>query len=77
MGSIRRYLKWVKPYKWPIIGTIIIGVIKFAIPLLMPLIMKYVVDDIIGNDLLTTAERNENLLFLMGIMLIIFVILRC
>ena len=76
MGSIRRYLKWVKPYKWPIIGTIIIGVIKFAIPLLMPLIMKYVVDDIIGNDLLTTAERNENLLFLMGIMLIIFVILR-
>jgi len=76
MGSIRRYLKWVKPYKWPIIGTIIIGVIKFAIPLLMPLIMKYVVDDIIGNDLLTTAEKNENLLFLMGIMLIIFVILR-
>ncbi len=76
MGSIRRYLKWVKPYKWPIIGTIIIGVIKFAIPLLMPLIMKYVVDDIIGNDLLTAAEKNEKLLFLMGIMLIIFVILR-
>lgn len=76
MGSIRRYLKWVKPYKWPIIGTIIIGVIKFAIPLLMPLIMKYVVDDIIGNDIMTTAEKNEQLLILMGIMLIVFVVLR-
>lgn len=76
MGSIKRYLKWVKPYKWPIIGTIIIGIIKFAIPLLMPLIIKYVVDDIIGNDLMTTAEKNEHLLILMGIMLIIFVVLR-
>ncbi|MGN1386019.1 MAG: ABC transporter ATP-binding protein [Bacillus sp. (in: firmicutes)] len=76
MGSIRRYLKWVKPYKWPIIGTIIIGVIKFAIPLLMPLIMKYVVDDIIGNDIMTTAEKNEQLLILMGSMLIVFVVLR-
>lgn len=76
MGSIRRYLKWVKPYKWAIIGTIIIGIIKFAIPLLMPLIIKYVVDDLIGNDLMTTAEKNEQLLTLMGIMLIIFVVLR-
>ena len=76
MGSIRRYLKWVKPYKWPIIGTIIIGIIKFAIPLLMPLIIKYVVDDIIGNDLMTSTEKNEHLLILMGIMLIVFVILR-
>ena len=76
MGSIRRYLKWVKPYKWPIIGTIIIGIVKFGIPLLMPLIMKYVVDDIIGNDLMTSAEKNEHLLILMGIMLIVFVVLR-
>ncbi|MBD3108726.1 ABC transporter ATP-binding protein [Bacillus sp. AGMB 02131] len=76
MGSIRRYLKWVKPYKWPIIGTIIIGVIKFAIPLLMPLIMKYVVDDIIGSDVMTSTEKNEQLLMLMGITLIVFVVLR-
>jgi len=76
MESVRRYLRWVKPYKWPIIGTIIIGIIKFAIPLLMPLIMKYVVDDIIGNEVLTTADKKDELLVIMGTMLVVFVVLR-
>ena len=31
--SIKRYMKFVKPYKWLIILTIVIGIIKFAIPL--------------------------------------------
>ncbi|MEH6941892.1 ABC transporter ATP-binding protein [Bacillus sp. JJ722] len=76
MGSIRRYLQWVKPYKWPIIGTIIIGIIKFAIPLLIPLLIKYVVDDIIGNEALSVAAKQEKLLMIMGIMLVVFVIMR-
>ncbi|WP_042351742.1 ABC transporter ATP-binding protein [Bacillus massiliigorillae] len=76
MGSVRRYLQWVKPYKWPIIGTIIIGVIKFAIPLLIPLLIKYVVDDIIGSKVLSAAAKQEKLLIIMGIMLVVFVILR-
>lgn len=76
MGSIRRYLQWVKPYKWPIIGTIIIGVIKFAIPLLIPLLIKYVVDDIIGNKALSVATKQEKLFMIMGIMLVVFVIMR-
>ena len=42
MDSIRRYLHFVKPYRLQIIATIIIGIIKFAIPLLIPLLIKYV-----------------------------------
>ena len=61
MGSMRRYLLWVKPYKWAIIGTIFIGVIKFAIPLLIPLIIKYVVDNIVGGTM-TVEEKKEQLL---------------
>ncbi|MGN1400060.1 MAG: ABC transporter ATP-binding protein [Bacillus sp. (in: firmicutes)] len=76
MGSTRRYLKWVKPYKWQIIGTVIIGIIKFAIPLLLPLVIKYVVDDIIGNGSLTAAEKNQQLMMIMGAMFIVFVVLR-
>ena len=45
MGSIRRYMKFVQPYKWQIVGTVLIGIIKFAIPLLIPLLLKYVLDD--------------------------------
>ena len=76
MGSIRRYLHWVKPYKWPIIGTIVIGIIKFAIPLLIPLIIKYVMDDIINNPSLSISDQKEKLFFIMGIALLLFVFVR-
>ncbi len=76
LGSTRRYLRWVKPYKWPILGAIIIGIIKFAIPLLIPLLMKYVLDDIIGNESLTASDKQQHLLLIMGIMFVIFVVLR-
>ncbi|AIE59153.1 ABC transporter ATP-binding protein [Bacillus methanolicus] len=76
MDSIRRYLHFVKPYRLQIIGTIIIGVIKFAIPLLIPLIIKYVVDDIVSNDVLTKEDKINKLYWIMSLMLIVFVVLR-
>ncbi|MDE3838027.1 multidrug ABC transporter ATP-binding protein [Bacillus methanolicus] len=76
MDSIRRYLHFVKPYRLQIIGTIIIGVIKFAIPLLIPLSIKYVVDDIVSNDVLTQGDKLYKLYWIMGLMLVVFVVLR-
>lgn len=76
MGSIRRYLKFVKPYRLQIIGTIIIGILKFAIPLLIPLLIKFVLDDVIANDTLTKTEKTDKLLWVMGIMIVVFVVLR-
>ncbi|RFU68163.1 ABC transporter ATP-binding protein [Peribacillus saganii] len=76
MDSIKRYMQFVKPYKWQIVGTIIIGLIKFAIPLLIPVLIKYVVDDIVGNKLLSNAVKTEKLFWIMGIMLVVFVIVR-
>lgn len=76
LDSIRRYLQFVKPYRLQIIATIIIGIIKFAIPLITPLLIKYVLDDIIGNNALTKAEKVEDLVVITAIMLVIFVILR-
>jgi ATP-binding cassette, subfamily B, putative efflux pump len=76
MGSIRRYLHFVKPYRLQIIGTIIIGLIKFSLPLMIPLLIKYVIDDIVGNDSLTRDAKVSQLFVIMGIMLFIFVILR-
>lgn len=76
MGSIRRYLKFVKPYRLQIIGTIIIGVLKFAIPLMIPLLIKFVLDDVVANDTLSKAEKSDKLLWVMGIMIVVFVVLR-
>ncbi|KMY48865.1 ABC transporter ATP-binding protein [Peribacillus loiseleuriae] len=75
MDSIKRYLHFVKPYKWPIAGTILIGLLKFAIPLLIPLLSKYVVDDIIASTQ-SVDEKTNQLFWVIGIMLFIFVVLR-
>ncbi|WP_042454992.1 ABC transporter ATP-binding protein [Neobacillus dielmonensis] len=76
MNSIRRYLEFVKPYRWQIIATIIIGIVKFSIPLILPMLIKYVVDDVLGNHGLSNGEKVNKLFLMMGIMIVIFVILR-
>lgn len=76
MSSIKRYLQFVKPYKWRIFFTLFIGIIKFAIPLIMPFLMKYVVDDIIGNKHLSHDEKLNKLYLVMAIIFFIFIILR-
>ncbi len=75
MNSVKQYLKFVKPYTWQIIGTILIGILKFGIPLLIPLILKYVIDNIIGGEM-ATDEKLSNLFWLMGISFGVFLILR-
>ncbi|TKC16037.1 ABC transporter ATP-binding protein [Robertmurraya kyonggiensis] len=76
MDSIRRYMNFVKPYKFQIFGTILIGILKFAIPLLIPLLIKFVLDGIVQNVELTTDEKVGKLVMVMSIMVVIFLILR-
>ncbi|WP_411954924.1 ABC transporter ATP-binding protein [Alkalibacillus sp. S2W] len=76
MDSIKRYLQFVKPYKWKIALTILVGILKFGIPLIMPLITMYVIDDILRADDLTTAEQIDKLVWIMGIAFFVFLVLR-
>lgn len=76
MTNIRRYMQFVRPYKWYIVATMIIGIIKFAIPLLIPLLLKYVVDEIIGNAKLPMSAKAERLWWAIAAMLVIFIIIR-
>lgn len=73
---IKRYLQFVKPYKYRIIATIIVGIIKFGIPMLIPLLIKYAIDGVINNQALTTDEKVHHLTIAIGIALFIFVIVR-
>ncbi len=61
--------------KW-IILTLIIGMIKFGIPLLLPMIMKYVVDDLLIDQTLSIEQKIEQLMWILGGTLALFVIVR-
>ncbi|MCM3745499.1 ABC transporter ATP-binding protein/permease [Sporosarcina luteola] len=74
--SIKRYLKFVKPYNWQIVLTILIGIVKFAIPLFIPYLIKIVIDDIIMADTLTDAEKTKQLFLWMGGTVLLFFIIR-
>jgi len=76
LDNIKQYMKFVRPYKWRIFWTIIVGIIKFGIPLLMPLILKYVIDDIITVETMSATEKVNELFWIMGIAFIVFLILR-
>jgi ABC-type multidrug transport system fused ATPase/permease subunit len=76
VNSIKRYLVFVKPYKWRIIFTILIGVVKFTIPLLIPLLLQYLIDDIINGETLTQSEKQTQLIWIMGGVFFLFVIVR-
>lgn len=60
MDSMKRYMKFVKPYKWDIVFAFILGVIKFMIPLAIPLLIKVIIDDVISNDGLPPDEKTKN-----------------
>ncbi|WP_010651440.1 ABC transporter ATP-binding protein [Oceanobacillus massiliensis] len=76
MSSVKQYMKFVKPYKWKIFWTIMVGIIKFGIPLLMPLILKYVIDEIIVAEGISNADKINNLFWIMGIAFVVFLVLR-
>jgi ABC-type multidrug transport system fused ATPase/permease subunit len=76
MNSMKRYLIFVKPYRWKIVFTILIGVVKFTIPLLIPLLLQYLIDDVINGETLTKEQKIDQLMLIMGAAFILFVILR-
>ncbi|RRJ65457.1 ABC transporter ATP-binding protein [Paenibacillus oralis] len=72
----KAYLTFVRPYtKW-IILTLFIGILKFGIPSLLPLVQKYVVDDILMNGGMAAGQKVSQLLIVLGITLFLFVIVR-
>ncbi|ERN51270.1 ABC transporter ATP-binding protein [Alkalihalophilus marmarensis] len=76
MNSMKRYMVFVKPYWKQIFWTIVIGVLKFGIPLLLPLVMMYVIDDIILVEGMPQDEKLSTLFWIMGGLFFIFLVLR-
>lgn len=66
MKQWKSYFTFVRPYmKW-IVFTLFIGMIKFSIPLTLPMILKYVVDDLLMNPAMSAQERVSQLMLILG-----------
>ncbi|MRN54615.1 ABC transporter ATP-binding protein [Paenibacillus monticola] len=76
MKQWKSYYPFVRPYMKLIIITLIIGMIKFSIPLTLPMILKYIVDDLLLNPNMTIEERVSQLMLILGGAFILFVIVR-
>lgn len=75
MRSFVAYYRFVKPYWKSIALTLVIGMVKFGIPLTLPIIMKYVVDDLLLGDL-PTDVKVERLVYAMLGAFALFVVVR-
>ncbi|KAA0544950.1 ABC transporter ATP-binding protein [Bacillus sp. BGMRC 2118] len=76
MDSIKRYFKFVRPYRWRIIITILVGIVKFTIPLLIPLLLQYVIDDIINGETLSVEEKKTQLFYILAVVFFLFLVVR-
>lgn len=74
MSNYRKYYQFVKPYRLIIIITLLIGMVKFAIPMAIPLIMKYVVE-ILESDAIR-ADKIRTLSYIIGLSLVLFIVVR-
>ncbi|UFJ63062.1 ABC transporter ATP-binding protein [Brevibacillus sedimenti] len=68
-------MAYVMPYWKHILGTIFIGIIKFSIPLLLPLMIKYVIDDLLPSPL-PREEKLTQLFWLMAVAFVVFTVVR-
>ncbi|WP_274310533.1 ABC transporter ATP-binding protein [Solibacillus daqui] len=69
-------MRFVKPYKFLLVLTIIIGILKFAIPLFLPWLLQVILDDVLLNETLSTDEKTKLLFTWIGIALVLFFVVR-
>ncbi|GAA3407656.1 ABC transporter ATP-binding protein [Paenibacillus hodogayensis] len=46
---VRRYLQFVKPYRYYLLAIVILGLLQFIVPLTGPWLMKIMIDDVLGQ----------------------------
>ncbi len=76
LESIKAYLVFVKKYRKYLGLNLVLGFIKNAIPLLMPLLIMLIVDKVLNNESLLVEEKEWYLLLVILGSLVIFTLLR-
>ena len=69
-------MRFVKPYRWLLVWTIVIGIVKFAIPLFLPWLVQIILDDILLEEGLSAEEKTRQLFTWIGIAIFLFFVIR-
>lgn len=69
-----RFLHYVKPYTWFIVLAVIGGIIKFTVPLLVPQLTRYLLDDVLLSTSLETEAQLRELVRLLGAMILLYIV---
>ncbi|MBS4201070.1 ABC transporter ATP-binding protein [Bacillus sp. FJAT-49732] len=76
MNNYQLFMPYVKQVsKWYLIGFVG-SIFRFLIPLFVPLILKYIFDQLLQNEALNRTEMLEQLLYISAGMIIVFLFLR-
>ena len=75
MRNLKTYYQFVKPYRLIIAVTLAVGMIKFAIPLFLPLMLQYTIDDIALTEL-PLEDKLRKLGYVLAGGVALFVVLR-
>lgn len=66
--AIWRFLAYIKPY-WPFVAlATLAGIFKFLTPLVFPWMLRHLLDDVVLNETLSAAARNQLILKYIGVM---------
>jgi ABC-type multidrug transport system fused ATPase/permease subunit len=76
MSVYRHFLPYVKKEKKLYILGFVGSLFRFLIPLSIPLVIKYLFDDLLQNDALSRADKLEQLLFIVGVMISVLLLIR-
>jgi len=69
-----RFLGYVRPYSGYLVLAVIGGIIKFTVPLLVPQVTRYLLDEVFLNQDLTGQEKLRQLLLYTGGLTAIFLL---
>lgn len=70
-NNLLRFLSYVRPYRWRLLLSTVIGVVKYNLPVVFPLILKDVIDTVLSGKPRQTGLNFDQL---MGLSVLLFLL---
>jgi len=69
-----RFLRYVGPYRWFVVLAVLGGIVKFTVPLAVPLVTRHLIDAVFLAPGLSTDQKVASLLWSLGGMIAVFIL---
>lgn len=70
-NNVRRFLAYVRPYRWRLVLSTVVGVVKYNLPVIFPWILKDVIDGLLSGKPSCTGLGFDQL---MGLSVLLFIV---